>query len=320
MDTFTYLKPKTQFKKSLLMIVLVVFINGLYAQNPDASKLTPNDKELVKRQQLFDSVRTKLKDIACNINSPVEQSYMVKKLKITFNKKYLMKYDSDNYLLDTEKAIALGALGVNMAYLNMFEINSLQKDYLEHIYRLATDMNLAGLFDYAQIKRLVTDSESSSEAKDDLLRVFTQNVNQIEDYMIRSDRSHLGALIVAGAWLEGMHILTQTVKKRSKMKLLRERVAEQKVYIDELMKLLTLYKGLPEVDPFIQSFEDLHKIFARVDYRVFNTTESIEIENIYNSTFYTEKGVEISVTEIDDKGLDIVTQKVEALRTELLKI
>jgi hypothetical protein len=84
------------------------------------------------------------------------------------------------------------------------------------------------------------------------------------DAFLRSqNRGELSVLIVAGAWLEGLHIATETMKSKANDEL-REKIGEQKIVLESLMKILKLCDKIPHFTKIISEYEKLNTLFSKV--------------------------------------------------------
>ena len=95
---------------------------------PDSLK----DKQEV---ELSEGVTEKMVE---NISSPVETAALIKRLKVPFNKDFLISTDvADHLNTNFEKALGLGLYGTDLGYLNMYEKTSSVLNYISSVKSLA---------------------------------------------------------------------------------------------------------------------------------------------------------------------------------------
>jgi hypothetical protein len=176
-------------------------------------------------------------DISRNISSPVEIANLLQNLEVPFSQNYLATYiDANRQTTNFDKALKLGVLGADLGYLNMYEKTGSSLDILTTIRKLAEDINVGQFFDFESIKRL---SQNKSNL-DSLLYISIDSYNQIDNYLRANDRGQLSALMIIGVWIEGQYLATQVVNKFPD-KMLKDRIGEQKIILNDLLLLISPY-------------------------------------------------------------------------------
>jgi hypothetical protein len=64
----------------------------------------------------------------------------------------------------------------------------------------------------------------------------------VDAYLKDNGRESISGLMIAGGWVEGLYIATQVTKSNDTDKL-RQRIAEQKLSLDDLTELLASYEA-----------------------------------------------------------------------------
>ncbi len=178
-----------------------------------------------------------IEDIAKNISSPVEIANLLQMLEVPFSQEYLAAtIDANKESTNFNKAMKLGILGADLGYLNMYEKTGSSLDLLSSIRKLAEDLRVGQFFDFETIRKL---SQNKSNL-DSLLFISIDSYEQIDGYLRANDRGHLSALMIIGVWIEGQYLATQVVSKYPD-KILRDRVGEQKIILNDLLLLIAPY-------------------------------------------------------------------------------
>lgn len=176
-------------------------------------------------------------DISRNITSPVEIANLLQTLSIPFSQDYLASsIDANKQSTNFGKAIKLGILGADLGYLNMYEKTGSSLDVLSSIRQLAEDIKVGQFFDFESIKRL---SQNKSNL-DSLLFISIDSYSKIDEYLRNNDRGQLSALMIIGVWIEGQYLATQVVSHYPD-KALSDRIAEQKIILNDLLMLIRPY-------------------------------------------------------------------------------
>ncbi|MCU0409602.1 MAG: hypothetical protein MUD02_11700, partial [Bacteroidales bacterium] len=63
---------------------------------------------------------------------------------------------------------------------------------------------------------------------------------RIDEYLRSNDRGHLSALMIIGVWIEAQYLATQVVSQYPD-KVLSDRIAEQKIILNDLLLLIMPY-------------------------------------------------------------------------------
>jgi hypothetical protein len=176
-------------------------------------------------------------DISKNMSSPVEIADILQRSKVPYSTNYLASsIDASRLSTSFEKALKLGILGADLGYLNMYEKTGTAIDVLTSIKKLADGINVGQFFDFETIKRLSLNRSNL----DSLLFISKNSYNQIDKYLRDKGRGQLSALMITGVWIEGQYLATQVLKQNPDT-LLRNRVGEQKVILNDLLLLLAPY-------------------------------------------------------------------------------
>ncbi|MDQ3393071.1 MAG: hypothetical protein M3512_02990 [Bacteroidota bacterium] len=203
-----------------------------------------------------------LADIIQQIPSPLEISMLLKEKGTRYDKKLLNAANkSSSYNSNFEKALNLGIYGTDLGYTNIYEQNQDALFYLSSIKDLADGLSIGQFFDFGTIKRLATNSRNL----DSLLLITTKNFNNINGYLQQQKRANLSILILTGGWLEALHITCQVVEKNPDNAALKERIGEQKIILENIMLLLSLYEKDPSVAKLSKEMTALQKAFSEIE-------------------------------------------------------
>lgn len=179
-------------------------------------------------------------DLLQEIPSPLEISALLKEAGKKYNVSYLNPADNiSKYNSNYKKALNLGIYGTDLGYTNIYEQNQDGLKYMSSIKGLADDLNIGQFFDIETIGRLATNSKNL----DSLLLITTQNFNNINHYFQTQSRSNLSVLLLTGGWVEAMHITCSVAANDPANKQLSEKIGEQKIVLEKLVKLLGHYEA-----------------------------------------------------------------------------
>jgi hypothetical protein len=167
---------------------------------------------------------------------------------------------------------------------------------------LADNLGIIGSFDADILKRF----EANISNKDSLTYLLDQTIKRTESFLNDDSRNKLSALVVAGSFIEGLHISTGLInsyprnllpddKRNLVLTPLIRVVLEQKKSVTELLEMM---KSVDQTDPVKSIVTDLTALE--------NTYKALNIEEqIKNNR---------ADLVLSDKNLVEVTQIVERLR------
>jgi len=250
-------------------------------------------------------------DISRNIASPVEIANLLQLLEVPFSQKYLAgSIDAQKQSTNFDKALKLGILGADLGYLNMYEKTGSSLDILSSIRRLAEDINVGQFFDFESIKRL---SQNKSNL-DSLLFISIDSYTKIDDYLRSNERGQLSALMIIGVWIEGQFLATQVIDQYPD-KMLRDRIGEQKIILNDLILLITPYCNRdPEFKLLCSDLADIKNLYreVRITY-----TQGEPVSTEKDGGLVIEQ-TETSVVEMTDEQLKDIIENTKIIRTRLI--
>ncbi len=166
--------------------------------------------------------------------SPIETSIIIKKAGNAFSSELLIPTKKlDRFVSSYDKAMAMGAFGGDMGYINIYEKSFVAIDYLAAIRLLSVDLEIDRFFDFEDMIRMA----KSSSNIDSLQRMSTESFNNMEKYLREKGRDELSVLIVFGTWLEGAYIVSYIANDNLSEEM-QNRVAEQKESVEKINEIL----------------------------------------------------------------------------------
>lgn len=245
-------------------------------------------------------------DIAKNISSPVEIANLLQMLDVPFSQEYLaVSIDANKESTNFNKAMKLGILGADLGYLNMYEKTSSSLDVLSSIRKLSEDIRVGQFFDFETIKRL---SQNKSNL-DSLLFISIDSYEQIDMYLRNNDRGQLSALMIIGVWIEGQYLATQVVNKFPDQ-MLKDRIAEQKIILNDLLLLVSPYCNASS--EFVMLCKDLYTLKEKYrDIRItFTPGEPVATEKDGGLVIIQTESSVVEMTEAQLKELIVTTSNI----------
>lgn len=251
-----------------------------------------------------------ISSILNSIPSPLEISSMIKETGGEYQKSLLNKADnSGDYNSSFKRAVNLGIYSTDLGYINIYNENTDALSYLSSVKDLADGLNIGHFFDMVTIRRLASNSNNI----DSLLQITTNNFEKINHFLQENKRAEQSVLILSGGWLEALNISCQVYKKNPNQAM-KEKIAEQKIILDQLLLLLSNYPNDPNAVRLTEDFKRLNEVFNQ-----------IEIINIYKEPTMKEvNGMLVIVDESESKinvkeeNIQDITRITEEIRNNLI--
>ncbi len=253
-----------------------------------------------------------MSDIIDNISSPVEMAALLKSTGVPFSQKYLASTDRvDDLNTNFKQALNLGIYGCDLGYLNMYEKTGSVITNMSAIKTLANELRIGQFFDFNTIKRLATNNENL----DSLMYISVSSFNNMDEYLRKANRSNISSLIVTGMWVEGMYLATQVAKEAPKKDVV-ERVATQKLVLNDLLLILKNYKADPNYAKLVKDVEGIKKEYenVKITYEM-SEPETKEVDGMLIIVQNDKQHVDIS-----DETLASIVSAIETVRNNIINM
>jgi len=249
-------------------------------------------------------------DLVQNISSPIEMAALIKATGSKFSPELLASTKNlDKYNTSFKKSLNLGILGADLGYLNLYSQNRFIVDYLTAIKSLAEDIKVGQFFDFKTLKELA----SSGENLDSLTYLSVHSFNKIDKYLRDNHRSNISVLIIVGVWIEGMYFTTQ-INDQVKIKDISDRIAEQKIILNNIVLILKNYKGDSEFQNLLNQLTKLKEIYEPVEI----TYEVGEPKTVEQDGILTVVQNEKSIITITEKDMENIKNQIAEIRYNIV--
>jgi hypothetical protein len=203
----------------------------------------------------------KTKAIFYSVPSPMETAGLLKKAGATYNAKMLNDVKNvDRYTSASKQALNLGVYGADLSYASVFNQTQESMFYTSCTKKLADRLGVIHAFSDSTLEAM----EKNMNDRDALLDIISETYWSMDAYLKENERENISALMIAGGWVEGLYIATQVTKNNDTPEL-RQRIAEQKLSLGDLIGLVGTYEGDDEIVKSVKSdLESLAAVFADV--------------------------------------------------------
>jgi len=313
-DFLTRVKSNTIMKKIILTFALASSV--LYGCGDSSTDTTDAPEEVVDDAAVDPGSREIpeeiINDIIQSIPSPLEISILIKDMA-EYNKSMLNNPDDvTKYNTQYKQALNLGVYGTDLGYANINGKNQHALSFLSSVKKLADGLSIGQFFDYNTIKKLA----ESNNNLDSLILTTTTNFEKINYNLRQQKREHLSILLLTGGWVEAVYLTVEVYKGMAEPNpLLREKIGEQKIVLDQILLVLDVYKKKPNFSTLINDLSELQKIY-----------DQIEIETIYAPPTMKEVNGTLvivdnttSTIKITDADIEKISSLIKSIRSKVIK-
>ncbi len=193
-----------------------------------------------------------------SIPSPVQTAILFRKMKVPYQDELLNAPDErEKYTTRSAKALNLGVYGADLAYLSNYNNNQQKILYFKAIESLSNDLNIRNQVDQAVLDKFA----KYVDIPDSLHAVNAELFSAGDRYLKENKEDATATLILAGGWIEGMHIALSAAKANPA---LMSRVGEQQSAINSILALLERIED-PMKDTLIPQFEALKEVYSDLE-------------------------------------------------------
>lgn len=239
-----------------------------------------------------------------SVPSPIQTALLIKRTGANYDKAMLNPAkNSSNYATNFQKALSLGIYGADLGYVTIYDQTQDALSYFNAMNGLAQDLGVSSAFDKSLMERF----KNNMAKKDSVLVLVSSAYRSADAFLKENDKNDMGALIIAGGWIEALHFATKVNDAKRNDEVTR-RIAEQKSTIESLAGLMETYAGNQEYAELVTGLKELKTLFDDVKYiYIYEKPETDEAKKQTTITSKTE--VKITVEQID-----AISKKVESIR------
>jgi len=253
-------------KKAIQGFVVLAFPAVLFVAcgSPEKPDSAITDTEVTQEDVAGDANENvnKVQDIFYSVPSPMEMASLLKKAGAEYDMSLLNDVKKVNdYTTSRSQALNLGIYGANLSYASIFNQNQESIIYLSCTKKLAEKLGVTKAFDDETIERM----EANIENRDSLLNIVSETYYMLDAYLKENDRDHISAMVIAAGWVEGLYMATSIAKKsETPDEKLLQRIAEQKISLQNLVELVEAYNTTGQLDEIQADLEKINNAYSQV--------------------------------------------------------
>ena len=161
------------------------------------------------------------------------------------------------------RAVNFGVYSTDLVYASYFELNVEVAKYYLVTKKLAESLGIEQAFtdaDFVQLEKNLTRGDSLEVISN---RAYQRAYEKLQN----EEMGKVLALVLAGGWVESMHLVARQIEAFGPSEALMQRVAEQKVTLEHLIDLSQRYENDPDMGPVRRELMGIRDIYDRIDVR-----------------------------------------------------
>lgn len=168
---------------------------------------------------------------------------------------------ADRYVSRKSKAFNFGVYSTDLIYASYFKLNVEVARYYLTTKKLADGLGIASAFsdaDFVRLEANLTRGDSLELISSD---AYAKAYATLQDEQMGSTLS----MVLAGGWVESMHLLLRQIEGFGKNEALMTRVGEQKATLEHLIEMMTVNQADPDVAALLKDLIAIRDIYDQVN-------------------------------------------------------
>lgn len=234
-----------------------------------------------KQSQTTDAVQIEKAEVENEVREfvyPLPTSYEIVEMLNKIEAAYIFDLsnspqNASKYITEKQQALNLGVYGGDLSYASTYNQKQETIDFID-----ASKTLLDGLDLQAAVSEDLPDQiEANEDNKEALVELITDSFYDTYDFLQRNNRAPVSALVMSGAWVEGLYIATHISEETFNSKEMIEIVLKQKDPLVKLMEILSDYKDDQSVAETIEDLSTMANIYAGIESNAITQEQMIQI-------------------------------------------
>ncbi len=295
-------------KLAAIVLMAALFSGcGSDKQKQGSGEFTLDESEL--DADLLEDINS-AKQIFYSLPSPLETAMLIKSAGATYNEELLNPIENaSNYTTNRSMALNLGIYTTDLSFASLFDQTQTSISYMNAAKQMADGLGILDAIDNNTIERL----EENINNRDVIMETISETFMNSSSFLTENERPALASIVLVGGWVEGLYIASSIVGDESiKDNKLVERIVDQKLSFDIVLKLLQDNKDNMDVAGLLEDLDDLKTTFDKI---TITTTKIQAVPDEESNVTVLKSESTIDITPAVFKELQA---KVNALRTNFI--
>lgn len=241
------------------MVAILFSGCGSDKQKSRSGEITLDESELDK--DLLEDISS-AKQIFYSLPSPLETAMLIKSAGATYDEELLNPVENtSNYTTNRSMALNLGIYTTDLSFASLFDQTQTSIKYMNAAKEMADGLGILDAIDNNTIERL----EENINNRDVIMDIISETFMSSSSFLTENERPALASIVLVGGWIEGLYIASDLVGDASiEGNKLVERIVDQKLSFDIVLKLLEDNKDNSDVAAIMEDINDLKTTFDKI--------------------------------------------------------
>ena len=296
--------------RSIKFIGIIVLTFALvFSSCNSCNNKKPQEVQVDVDTEIMENIN-QAKKIFYSLPSPLETAMLIKTAGATYNEKLLNPLSNvSNYTTSKSMALNLGIYTTDLSFASLFDQTQTAINYMQAAKKLANGLGILDAIDNKTIQRL----EENVNNRDVIMDIISETFMATSSFLKENDRTAIASIVLVGGWIEGLYIGTSLIDPNNlKDNKLVERVVDQKLSLDIVLKLLEENKNNPDVASVYVEMIELKKIFDKIEIK----TSKIEAVTDKSTNVTTLKSTSKQI--VTPEVFKELTDKIRSIRSNFI--
>lgn len=243
-----------------------------------------------------------------SVPSPIQTAFLLKSAGTDYKPSMLAPVSkADEQATTFEKALILGLYGADLAYVSIYNQNQDAISFIKTVKQLSNELNINEVFNETMIEKY----EKNVGNEDSLMAMISEAFQLADGYLKENEQEDLSVMVLAGGWVETLYFATNIVQETENQDVLN-RIGEQKVTIENLIKLLVPFRSNRTVGDILNNLNELENLYDNIQFSY--TYKEPEIKEDSKLTIIKSE----STVKMTEEQLHTITTKIGEIREGIL--
>jgi hypothetical protein len=245
------------------------------------------------------------------IPSPDEMFGFIKESGLPFNGELLNSVKNVASYSDPKmQALNFGIYSADLAYTAAFQEFNETTKYFGTVQKLADKIGITAAFDKSLIERATANLGDA----DSLVSITNTSYFAVVEYLEQNEQGDKLGIIASAGWLETVYVIANSIDY-AKDKSAVDRLADQKLALDNLLDYMAAYKENADVAEVLTWFNELELVFANLS-EPETEKSGISFKKKEDGKMVLGGGSSISISE---EQFNAIKDKVNEIRNNIVK-
>ena len=254
---------KRIFKSLVSVLILTHLFSSCQTREEQKINLDNEIEDLGNMSRSIEEMMVSGKSIFYGLYSPIKLARIFENVGAEYTPPILNSTENaSNYITSSKIALNLGVYGVDMGYVQLFQLSQESINYWAVIEKLTNQLGIN-----KEILTIARESiNENSYNPDSLIQIATATFAIVKNQLQEQNRENASAMIMIGAWVEALYIATEALyNEENPNPEIIEIIAEQKYSLNSLVNFAKNHHQDPEVAIYYRKLRLLQNSFREFD-------------------------------------------------------